>query len=252
MHASSVNDRDIGLVIRALRRRRGLRQIDLAEAAGLSQALVSLVERGHVESLTVRTLRRTAAALDARVVLELRWRGGDLDRLIDSDHATLSAAFAARLRERGWQVRPEVTYSTFGERGSIDLLAFHEASRSLLVIEIKTEIVSAEQTLRKLDEKARLARAIAGDRLGWTASSVSRLLAVADLSTSRRRIASQAPLFELALPTPARVARAWLRKPSGPIAGFLFLSSSNVRSGSRESGGRHRVRVPRGSPRSIS
>jgi transcriptional regulator with XRE-family HTH domain len=238
-----VNSRQVGLVIRALRRRRSWRQADLAQVCGTSQALVSRAERGHIESLPLRTVQRLASALDASATFELRWRGGELDRLLDADHAGLGGTFAARLRRRGWHVSPEVTYSTFGERGSIDLLAFHAASGSLLVVEVKTEIVSAEQILRKLDEKARLAADVARERLAWRASSVSRLLVVEDVSTARRRIAGQQALFELALPSPASEVRSWLRAPAGSIAGILFLSPSHAGTAIQKSGGRHRVRV---------
>jgi hypothetical protein len=55
----------------------------------------------------------------------------------------------------------------FGERGSIDLLAWHESSRTLLVIELKTELTSVEETLRRHDSKVRLAPGIARERFGW-------------------------------------------------------------------------------------
>ena len=53
-----MDDRTVGLVLRALRRRRGWRQIDLAVRAGCSQAVVSQVERGQLARSTLATLRR--------------------------------------------------------------------------------------------------------------------------------------------------------------------------------------------------
>ena len=50
-----VDDQRIGRVVRALRRRLGWRQADLAEKAGCSQATVSETERGHLPE--VRLLR---------------------------------------------------------------------------------------------------------------------------------------------------------------------------------------------------
>ena len=101
------------------------------------------------------------------MTLDVRRRGAELDRLIDEGHAALGARVAEKLRGWGWDVRVEVSYSEYGERGSIDLLAWHAATGSLLVIEVKTEIVSAESTLRKLDEKGRLAAKVARERFGW-------------------------------------------------------------------------------------
>ena len=45
-----------------------------------------------------------------------------------------------------WVAVPEVTFSIYGERGAIDILAWHEPTRSLLVIELKTELVDIQET----------------------------------------------------------------------------------------------------------
>ena len=62
---AAMEDRRIGTALRALRRRRGLRQLDVAEAAGVGQTTISRAERGHLKSLSNAALRRVAAALDA-------------------------------------------------------------------------------------------------------------------------------------------------------------------------------------------
>jgi Holliday junction resolvase-like predicted endonuclease len=129
---------------------------------------VSLIERGHVRSVLI--LECVLAALDAQLVLEVRWRAGALDRLLDEDHAALVAAVVTWLTEAGWDVRVEVTYSQFGERGSFDVLAIRDGV--VLVVEVKTDIASAEGTLRKLDEKARLALLVARERFGWQGRQV--------------------------------------------------------------------------------
>ena len=113
-----MDDRKVGLIIRALRRRRGWRQRDLAGRAGVSQAVVSEIERGHIDAKQIHTVRRLLNALDADVRLEVRWRGGEADRLVDEDHARLGGTVAERLERLGWTVRTELTYSEYGERGS--------------------------------------------------------------------------------------------------------------------------------------
>src|SRR4051812_34494708 len=113
-----MDDQRLGRIIRALRRRKGWRQVDLALAAGCSQNLISLIERGHLAAVSVRMLRRVTGALDATLGFDMRWRGAALDRLLDEDHANLVAAVAAILRALGWLVEIEVTYSSYGERGS--------------------------------------------------------------------------------------------------------------------------------------
>lgn len=217
-----------GRIVRALRRRQGWRQSDLARRARCSQTEVSLIERGHIGSL--RQVDRVMAALDAQLVLEVRWRGGALDRLLDEDHAALVAAVSARLARTGWIVQLEVTYSHYGERGSYDVLACSPSAGIVLVIEVKTELASAEATLRKLDEKTRLASVVARERFGWQPRHVACVLVASDTSTFRRRVARHSDLFARALPTRGSALRRWLAEPSGKVAGLWFLSPSTSRS----------------------
>ena len=185
------------------------------------------------------------AALDASAVVAVRWRAGSLDRILDEDHALLVGRVATALRSGGWVVETEVTYSHFGERGSYDLLGYHSSSGSLLVVEVKTDMASAEATLRKLDEKVRLAPTVARERFGWRAAAVSRLLALPDNRTLRRRVARHAALFDVALPERSVAARQWVASPSGPLAAVWFLTGTNGRGGIQRRAGHERVRVPR-------
>jgi hypothetical protein len=111
-----------------------------------------------------------------------------------------------------------------GRRGSVDLLAWHPPSASLLVIEIKTEPASIEATLRKLDEKVRLASTIVRP-LGWHPAVVGRLLVMPEDRTQRRRVAAHASVLEGAFPVRTREIRAWCRGPAGSIDGLLFLAA---------------------------
>src|SRR3990172_9889587 len=130
----AVDDLTVGLVLRALRIRRGWRQRDLAARVGCSQSVVSRIESGHLGGVTVDLLRRLFETLDARLELLPRWRGADLERLVDADHAAVVAATVQRLELAGWEVAVEVTYSVYGERGSIDVLATRSGSLAALVI----------------------------------------------------------------------------------------------------------------------
>ncbi|MHB8399990.1 MAG: helix-turn-helix domain-containing protein, partial [Candidatus Limnocylindrales bacterium] len=125
-----MNDPRFGAAIRALRRRRRWRQVDLAAAAGTSQSVISQLEAGRLDGTRVSTVRSVAAALDATIAMELRWRGAATDRLLDERHAKLNGSLAAMLARHDWLVEPEVSYSRFGERGSIDLLAWHVSTAS--------------------------------------------------------------------------------------------------------------------------
>lgn len=169
-------------------------------------------------------LERCFAALDARLEVRATWAGAGLDRLLDEEHARLSGQVVELLRRRGWSAEVEVSFSRYGERGSIDVLAWHGVVRSLLVIEIKSELGSIEGLLRPLDAKARLAPWIARERFGWHARSTSRLVVMPEERTARRRVERHAGVLRVALPTGSRDVRAWLRQPDGQIAGIWFLS----------------------------
>lgn len=67
-----MTDLRLGWGLRAIRLRRNSRQLDVAVHAGVSQPVVSRQERGHLDALTIRTIRRIAAALEADVVITLR------------------------------------------------------------------------------------------------------------------------------------------------------------------------------------
>ena len=85
---------------------------------------------------------------------------------------------------------------------------------------------SLEATLRKLDEKARLAPRVARERLGWQASSVGCVLVLLDESTARRRVARHAVVLDQALPARGRAVSRWIRQPAGSLAGIWFLSDT--------------------------
>ena len=235
-----MQDVTVGRILRALRRRRGWRQIDLAARAGISQRHISSIERGHLDGASLRTIRRVFAALEGRVEAVAIWRGADLDRLIDEDHARVVGAAARRLEASGWIVRLEVTYSEYGERGSIDILGLRPVERACLVVEVKAAIGSAESTGRKLDEKARLAPTIVASREGWRPTTVGRVLVVPD-TTSLRRLFAREPILARMLPVDAATVRRWVRRPLGPLAATWFLSGSTQSAGRRGS----RVRPPR-------
>jgi transcriptional regulator with XRE-family HTH domain len=218
-----------GRGIRAMRLRRRWRQIDLAAAAGLSQTIVAKIELGRGRRIAIEAYERVAGALDSTVDLLLRWNGEALDRLLDQDHAALVEAAAVMLRAAGWDVRTEVSFAIRGERGSVDVLAWHAATRTVLVIEVKSVVPDVQATLFGLDRKGRLGREIAATQ-GWAALGVARLLVVNGDRTSRRRIERHAATFESALPDRLVAVRRWLRSPRAgqPIRGLIFVSTSRT------------------------
>lgn len=66
-----VNEIRIEQKLAALRRKRGLTQIQLAKRLGVSQPVLARMEAGHIKNLQLKTLVRTAAALGARVKIDI-------------------------------------------------------------------------------------------------------------------------------------------------------------------------------------
>ena len=222
-----MDDVRIGRYLRALRRRAGLSQAQLSARVGVGQTTVSLVERGHLDTLALRTIRRLFAGVDARVDGVVSWRGGALDRLLDERHAALVEHVVRLLTALGWRVAVELTFNHFGDRGSIDVLGFHEASGSAVVVEVKSEIASAEETNRRLDVKVRVAPEVVEREFGRRPAVVSRLLVLPESSTARRRIDELSGTFRAALPVRGVQVRRWLREPHGRIAGVVFVTCRN-------------------------
>ena len=137
-----------------------------------------------------------------------------------------------------------MTYSEYGERGSLDLLAWRPDTGDLMVVEVKTELVSAEATLRKMDEKVRLAPKIVLDRYGWRPRAVSRVLVLSETTLNRRRLRAHAGLFRAALPAGPAEVRRWFREPSARIDGTWFLPLIAPSGGKRKAPARHRLRCP--------
>lgn len=220
-----MDDRTAGLVIRALRRRRGWRQEDLGERAGVSRSAVSRAEHCWLDQLTLRSIRRIFAALEARADLAPRWKGAELERLLDERHAAVVAQVARRLEAAGWTVVLEVTYSEYGERGSIDVLGLRPDIQAVLVVEVKTDVASSEAVGRKLDEKARLAPEIVRARFGWKPATVGRVLVMPD-TMKLRRLVQKHDVIRRMFPVDGVGVRRWLREPRGVFAGLWFLSVS--------------------------
>ncbi|MHB8960802.1 MAG: helix-turn-helix domain-containing protein [Candidatus Limnocylindrales bacterium] len=237
----------IGRGVRALRHRRRWRQSDLAASAKVSRPVVGRIESGESREIAVGVLERVVLAAGGSLEVFLRYQGETLDRLLDESHARLVEAVVGRLRALGWEVAVEVTFSRYGERGSIDILAWHPPTRALAVFEVKSVTPDMQAMLSGLDRKVRLASAIARER-GWDPSCVARILVLGDGSTNRRRLARFAGLVSTVLPGGTWDVRHWLGKPSPPgVAGVWFLAGD--RTAGRTGGGRHRVRVTGGSPR---
>lgn len=124
----------------------------------------------------------------------------------------------------------EVTFSEFGERGSVDILGGHLATATVAVCEVKASFGSLEELNRSLDIKERLAPKLAKARFGWTPRAIGRLLILPSESTTRRHVERHGETMTSIYPASSREVRAWLRAPAGHLRGIWFLSDAPNRS----------------------
>jgi transcriptional regulator with XRE-family HTH domain len=217
----------IGRVVRAVRLRRGWRQKDLALAAGLSVATIGRVEHERSENVELGTLVKATAALEIKLDVRAMWRGADLDRMLNAGHAAMHEQMAALLDGLpAWTWASEVSFSIYGERGVIDVLAFHPDAAMLLIVELKTEFADVGELVGSMDRRRRLGGRIAAER-GWQPKAISTWVVVAEGATNRRRLSDHAGMLRHAFPVDGRRMRSWLRQPDGAVNALSFLSHSN-------------------------
>jgi transcriptional regulator with XRE-family HTH domain len=237
-----VDDVRLGNTLRVLRIRKHLRQSDVARRAGISRQVVGRVESGLAGRYALDTIRALAEALGARVEARFQYHGAELDRIVNAAHADLHGSLGARLDElEGWVWLPEVTFSHYGERGVIDILAWHPATRSLLIIELKTELVDPQSLVAVMHRRARLGQAIARQQ-GWEPRSVSSWVVVRDSRAERRRLQLHRGMLRRAFPSDGRTMRRWLRRPEGAVSALSFWSNGTPGGLRRTAGATKRVR----------
>jgi transcriptional regulator with XRE-family HTH domain len=238
----AMTDEQAGRLIAAVRRHLGLRQADVAAAAGVDGKVVSLLERGQLERVSVARFRRVCAALGIERDLTLRWRGGLGDRLIDRGHAFIVDAVLSDLRRHGWEVQPEFTFNVFGERGSVDVLAWHPGRRALLIVEVKTRLTDLGSLLMSMSRKVRLVPPLVAKDLGWDRRCLGHVVVIADTRANRATVTGHRVTFDAAFPSATAATRAWIRSPARDVAGLWFLASGRDSPVTRTL--RQRVRPP--------
>ena len=204
----------------------------------MSQALISRIELGRLERVSLPRLRAVGATLDIAVSIDAWWRAGELDRLLDRGHAALVEYVVGELHHQGWSTRVEVTFNHFGERGSADIVAWHAPTRTLLIIEVKTRIGDVQATASTFQRKVRLLPEILRREEGWEVAAVARLLVIADTHANRSVVRDHQRIFDSIWPDRTSASRRWLRRPTVPqpsarqgFGGIWFLPYQRLGAG---------------------
>ncbi len=223
-----MEDAQLGARIKAVRVKLRRTQANVARQARVRPIDISHLERGALDDVPLPMMRRIASALGMWIELKPKWQGIELDRLASGAHDSLQRAVIERFaRLSGWLAVPEVTYSIFGERGAIDVLAWHDATHSLLVIELKTVVVDVGEVVRTMDQRRRLATEIAAGR-GWHATSTSTWQVLTDTRTNRRHVEQHAALLRRPGTIDGQAMRAWLRQPSGAVSALSSMTAPSA------------------------
>ena len=217
-----MDDAQIGSAVRAVRIRSNLTQADVAKAAFVRRYEVSCLEQGKFNNMTVGMLRRILRAVGMWIDLKPNWKGVNLERLVHGAHTALQEAVLAYVNGlEGWVGRPEVSFAVHRERGVIDVLAWHEATRTLVIIEIKTLLVDPAELVAKMGQRSRLALQIAATQ-GWRPKQVATWVIFTDTRTNRRQVGEHRELLQGLAQMDGRQVRAWLRSPTGPMSALSF------------------------------
>jgi len=235
-----VRDEVMGRLFRMARFRRGWTQKELSDRTGLSESTTSRIEGGQAGRYRLHVVQKHGDSLGLRVEIQVTGRGGEAARLLDEEHAAIVEHVAAILGGDGWLVDVEPSYSIYGERGRMDLLAFHLVTGTLLVVEVKTEITDLQALFGSLSVKERLAPKLAAER-GWDVRRVATLLAVADTHANRSSVGAHGTLFGRFERHAGRV-RAWIHRPDAEHRSLLLAVPASAASRPRWLATRRRVR----------
>ncbi len=219
-----MNDVRVGRIVRAIRTDRGLRQEDVAAPIDVDRSVMTDLEAGRLEAVSLRTARRLCGRLGIDLIVEARWRGGAVDRLLDRDHAAIVERVSRVLTAAGWQVELEFTFNEFGDRGSVDVLGWHPVDRALLIVEVKSTFTDLQAMLMTLSRKVRVVPKVAARERGWDRRSLGRILVVIGTSRNRRVVGSHRSVFDATFPSNTLATRQWIHAPTSDFAGLWFVS----------------------------
>jgi transcriptional regulator with XRE-family HTH domain len=195
-----MDDRRVGRAFREVRIHSRWRQQDVADRADVSQRHVSEIECGRLEHVSLGLLRRVGDVLDIKVSVDAWWRSGRIDHLLDRAHAALVEFTVRAFRDAGWDVRVEYTFSEYGERGSVDVLAWHAATRTLAIAEIKIRIDDVQDAIASFSRKVRLIPGIVARVEGWQPAYTLRVLVIADTRQNRALVRRHEATFDTIWP----------------------------------------------------
>ncbi|MGZ6255659.1 MAG: helix-turn-helix transcriptional regulator [Candidatus Limnocylindria bacterium] len=187
--------------IRDARRAVGLTQGQLASRTGISQPMISRIERGAYAA-DLRAMTRLARGVGQQ--LSVRLYPADGIRLRDSGQLSLAEVIRAAAHST-WRVSLEVPVASPPDRRAADMVLAN--TNGLLLVEIERGLRDLQAQLRA----AQLKRVALSERLG---RKVTLMLAIPDSATARLAVAPHTPILRGAMPVTSRAAWAAIRSGS--------------------------------------
>jgi transcriptional regulator with XRE-family HTH domain len=208
--------RTFAAVSREVRVQLRLTQGEVAAAAHVSRGYIAGIEAGTANP-TLDVVERIGSVLGLDTNLILR-----PPLLIETSpqrdlvHARCIAYVERRIRSAGWETAREVEIVQARSHGWIDIVAFHPRSKTLLVIEVKTQLVDLGSVERQVGWYTRAA-GDAARRRGWTPHRTVAWLLVLASAEVDRVIATNRHLLGTAFPMRARGMLGWLSEDLHPL-----------------------------------
>jgi transcriptional regulator with XRE-family HTH domain len=203
----------LGTMLREARRSMGLRQVDVAERAGVTQSWVSRMERGHGWTASLETWAAVAEAASVRLVTFLEAIPG-ADRPRDYEHLKRQQLIIDLARRGGWTAIPEATLER--DRGrlfprSVDVRLRRTATGERAVVEIWDLFDDVGAAIRSFERKIADAESAGPEQVG----AVGGLFVVRGTRRNRQLVSEFHSLFAARFPGSSA---AWLRALTEPEA----------------------------------
>lgn len=198
-----------GQEVRDARRAAGLTQGRLASRAGISQPMISRIERGALAP-DLRSMALLARGVGQQ--LSVRLYPADGIRLRDSGQLGLAEVIRAAAHP-SWRVSLEVPVAPRPDRRAADMVL--AGADAVVLVEIERGLRDLQAQLRA----AQLKRVALAERLG---RQVRLVLAIPDSAAARQAVAPHTAVLRSAMPVTSRAAWAAIRS-GAPLNGDALL-----------------------------
>jgi transcriptional regulator with XRE-family HTH domain len=199
----------LGTGLRESRLRAGLRQVDVAERARLSQPFISHLELGRGTDTSIETWAIVAAVLGEQLAAFLE-RAPGADQPRDLEHLRRQRLVIELSSRGGWQAQPELAIDEGSARSrAIDVALIRPARREAVAVEVWDLLTDVGAAMRSLDGKV----ATLGRRLADPQWAVRGLWVVRGTHRNRALVAEFRPVFAARFPASSA---EWLRALADP------------------------------------